>query len=164
MSGYGTPILSADGSRAVISTSAYDSATGTDVTLVTVIDTATGTQSGIASTLPGSSPDQVQLNANGSRVLIAAVGGDWSTGFTTRIEVFDTTTGTQTGATVDLDGAATSTQLSADGTRVLITTSAYDSTVGFTARVAVINAATGTQVGSRSCWQETRSNTGQRRR
>src|SRR5262249_51652413 len=119
LAGYGGPLVSADGTHALITTS--DSATGTNVTRVAVIDTATGTQTGSTVTLPGSVSGEVQLSADASRALITTTEGDATTGFTTQVAVINTLTGVQTGTTLTLDGSTSGTPvLSADGSRALI--------------------------------------------
>jgi hypothetical protein len=64
------PLLSADGSRALITTVAYDSATSTYISRVTVINTATGTQTGTTLTFTGFPSGPPVLSADGSRALI----------------------------------------------------------------------------------------------
>ncbi|MBX7432640.1 hypothetical protein JDV09_11070 [Mycobacterium sp. Y57] len=134
----GTPVwptLTADGSRAVVTT--YLS----DHTQVAVIDVATGTQTGATITIPGlPRGSSVLLNAGGDRVVIVTNDGPL-----TRIATIDTATGTQTGATVAVSGVSLWPLLNGTGTRALI--SAFDLASGTTS-VALIDLATGAQIGT----------------
>ena len=147
-----TPLFSADGTRAVITTTPYIYDPATNATRVAVIDTITGAQTGTTFTLPGLLSGSPVLSANGTRALITTYVDDSATGTSTsRVAVINTTTGTQTGATITLTGSPTWLQLSADGTRALITTTTspgvYDPATNAT-RVAVIYTTTGTQTGT----------------
>ena len=95
-----TSVLSADGTRAVITTY-VPSATGT-TTRVAVINTATGAQIGTTLTLPGN-PSGTAFSADGTRAVITTSATD-ATGTTTRVAVINTTTGAQTGTTLTLTG------------------------------------------------------------
>ena len=135
----GSPLLNADGTRAVITTQHGD-------TQVVVIDTATGKQIGTTLTLAGQNALPTVLSADGTRALLTTTSSDLVTGGT-RVAVIDTNTGAQIGTTLTLPGYRLDTW-SADGTHVLLTTTDGDSTTGFTTRVAVIDTATGTQTGT----------------
>jgi len=134
-------LFSADGSRAVVTTSAYDSTTSTYLTRMAVIDAASGAQIGNTVTLTGG----LQLvNADGTRAVITSAG----TNPETQVKVIDPTTGTQFGSTVTLPGNTSSPAVSsADGSRVLITTGPSFGEAG-TTRAAVIDLHTGAQIGS----------------
>ena len=141
----GSPVMSADGSRALNITIVTDPSTGTTETQVAVINNTTGAQVGTTLTLTGSPSGSPVISADWTRALITTTDGDWTTGFTTRVAVIDTTSGTQTGSTLTLAGFTSGTsQLSADGTRALITTYDRDANNVDNAHVAVINTATGT--------------------
>lgn len=132
-------VLTADGSRAVVTT---DSA-------VTVIDTRTEHQVGTTLALPGGGRDaKTALTADGSRAVVTAPGAGNSV---TGVAVIDTAMGTQVGSTLSLPGTGLRMVLSTDGSRaVVITGGAYDpTTYGYSATgVAVIDTVTGNQVGS----------------
>ena len=136
-------LLSAKGTRAVITTTSTDLVTGG--TRVTVIDTTTGAQVGTTLTLPGYR--SATWSADDTHALTITSDGNETTGFTTRVVVIDTTTATQTGTPLTLTGGAAiyeSPLFSAKGTRALITTA---DDAGST-RVAVINTTNGTQMGT----------------
>ena len=144
--------LSADGSRAVISTSSYDLSTGASTTRVAVIDTATGAQIGSTLTLAGSQyvtdsypHGSPLLSVDGKRALIVTTSAG-----TTGVTAIDTTTGAQIGDTLTLTGELSSLPFSADGTRALLKTIVTDPATGTitTSRVVVIDTATGTQIGT----------------
>jgi hypothetical protein len=149
----GTPLLSADGTRALITTYVRD-ANNIDTTQVAVIDTSTGTQVFAPLTLPGQPAPSASmlLSPNGSRALIVTEVYDGRTSTsTTQVRVIDTTTGTQTGNTVTLTGyqASGPPLVSADGTHAVISATSDDSVTGTsTTRVAVIETTTGMQVGT----------------
>jgi hypothetical protein len=146
LSGYGSRWLSADGTRALITTSIDDAITGISTTRAVVINTTTGTQTGTTLTLTGHQASTL-LSADGTHALIITDVSDQTTGtYTTRVAAINTTTGTQTGATVTLTGSESGVRLlSADGSRALIATTAGNSTTGFSTWVTEINATTGTQ-------------------
>ena len=121
-------LITADGSRAVLSTAGTDPTTGTVTHRIAVLDIRTGTQVGATVTVIGTSLWPL-LSADGSRALITTV--NIASGTSTRVAVINTTTGAQIGATVNLTGAPSGPPvLRADGSRVLVTT--YDSTTGTT--------------------------------
>jgi microcystin-dependent protein len=128
--------LSADGSRALISTNPRDYATSTDTTQLAVINMTTGTQIGTTLTFNGYPASRVLPDANGSLALITI--GD---GSSTRLVVVNTTTGAQT-STFTVTGAPQGSLLmTADGTRALITTATYDSFTTVSTRVTVLRIA-----------------------
>ena len=119
--------LSADGTRAVQTTSEETYANGvyTDTTRVAVIDTATGTQIGDTTVVAGSSSG-TQLSADGTRAVQSTADTAYNTTtgvytYTSRVAVIDTATGTQIGTTTALAGYSGATQLNADGTRAVST-------------------------------------------
>jgi YVTN family beta-propeller protein/VCBS repeat-containing protein len=137
----GPPVLSADGTRAVVITFVPTS-TGT-TTRVAVVNTTTGNQVGTTITLAGS-PGSPVLVADGTRVLVTTTDAG-----STRSTVIDTITGAQT-ATLPGDafpyGGPT---LNADGPHALITTVVTDPTTGAqSTRVAVIDTSTGAEIGT----------------
>jgi len=136
-----SPVWSADGTRAVVTSFSADAAG--PITRVAVINLATGAQSGTTVALTGSG--YPMLSADGTRALITTTAGDVTAGVTTRASVINTITGTQIGNTVTVAGLRRDPLLSADGTRAVISTHATD---GTTTQVAVINLATGTQIGN----------------
>lgn len=155
----------ADGTRAVLTTSeaTYAGGVSTTTTRVVVIDRATGRQIGTTTTLTGSSADDfgqryypATLTADGTRAIQTTRESLYANGsytYTTRVAVVDVTTGNQVGETITLGGSAGLTELSADGTRFTQTTqdSTYDGSTGLytqTTRVAVVDVATGAQVGT----------------
>jgi VCBS repeat-containing protein len=146
--GYGTPQFSADGTRALIATTAYDPTTGTDVARISVIDTATGAQIGATHTFAGANVGTRALNADGSRALVTYL--DQGAGLT-RTAVINTVTGAQIGSGLAIPGGESfsSPAFSADGTHALITTIERNEATGaYTTRAAVIDTATGAQVGT----------------
>lgn len=146
----GSPVLSADGSRAVITTSSpVWEASGT--TRVAVLDTTTGIQIGTTVGLTGNASGPPVLT-DGNRALITTIDGYGTTGSTTRVSAINLATGTQIGSTVTLPGDGSSyghAIVSADGKRALMASRTYDSaTETYSTLVAVINTATGAQVGA----------------
>ena len=116
-----TTLVSADGSRAVVTADQYDYVGG--ASSVTVIDTATGQQVGSTVTLPrdGSEVSTV-LSADGSHAVATVYATD-----ARRVAVIDTATGQQVGSTLSVPGAQTldyavgpDLVLSRDGSRALI--------------------------------------------
>lgn len=96
-----------------------------------------------------STTSSLPLDSDGSRALLTTVDGDWSTGFTTRAEVVDTTTGAPIGQPVTLEGAQSgSPMLSADGSHVVVAAVGYDSGNSPVTSVVVINTISGAQTGS----------------
>ena len=140
--------LSADGTRALITTYADDPATHTTVTRVAVINTVTGTQTGTF-TFQGDTVGSMFLTNDGSRVLVATEGYDSVTRRAyIKVSTIDTATGIQTDAKVTGAAWRDSLQLSADSTHALITTYIYDwDTATYTTGVASIVTATGALAG-----------------
>lgn len=135
----GTPLLNADGTRAIITIRGW-------TTQVVVIDTTTGAQVGKTFTLAGEVGFPTVLGADGSRALITTASSDLVTGGT-RLAVLDTKTGAQIGSTVTMPGYQSATW-SADATHVLVTTQDGDWDTGFTTRVAVVDATSSYQTGT----------------
>lgn len=82
----GSPQLSADGSRALITTGVFNLATGT-TTQVAVIDTTTGTQIGKTLILPGAPSGSPLLTSDGTHAFITTFVTDPITGYTTATRV-----------------------------------------------------------------------------
>jgi hypothetical protein len=144
LDGRGSTVLSADGSRAVVTASFSGVDSTPHLPAVAVIDTATGQQVGSTFILPGGSgPSGVQstvLNRDGSRAVVTVRTYDpGRSSFSSTVTVIDTGTGNQMGSTLTIAGSA-STVLSADSSRAVVTTD--------TLRVAMVDTATGDQVGS----------------
>ncbi|TDO17549.1 DNA-binding beta-propeller fold protein YncE [Mycobacterium sp. BK086] len=150
LTGDGSTVLSANGSRAVVAAGVYDPAIyGVSATSWAVIDTATGDQVGSTFGLTGAG--STVLSADGSRaVLTASLSGLSSTLGSSTVAVIDTATGDQVGSTVTtLPTGAASTVLNRDGSRAVVTVRTYDpDQYSFSSTVVVINTATGNQMGS----------------
>nr|WP_255525575.1 hypothetical protein [Mycolicibacterium sp. BK634] len=135
------PVLSADGSRALIAMQSGNESG--DTVELTAIDTKTGTQSGSTLVLSGLTANTL-LTADGSRAVIAAVGLYPGT----HVAVMDTATGLQLGDTVSLASGLTKATLSADGSRALVIAGSYvGGEPGYAYEAAVVDTATGAQVG-----------------
>ena len=147
-----SPILSEDGTRAVIATNVHDLTTNTFTDQVTVINTVTGTQSGETVNLPGGSASAATLlSEDGTSAIVTSEVTDPATNITsTRLAVIDTTTGTQKGETLTIPGTeAHALFLNPGGTRAVVTTDVYDTTArADTTQVTVIDATTGLRVDS----------------
>ena len=147
------PVVSADGTRAVLVTPVTSGTTKT--TRVAVISTATGQQAGTTLTLTGA-PVSTVLSADGTRALITTSTPNTTTGIaTTRVTVINTVTAAQVGTTLSLTGSPSGGILlvGADDSRALIVTDAFDvydfsPPVTHNTGVMVINTATGAQVGT----------------
>ena len=127
-------ILSANGTRAVITATSYGLANGG--TRVAIIDTTSGEQVGSTLMFPGY---QSSMYGGGSSAVLTTIDGSSDTGFTTRVAVIDTVTGTLTGTPVEITGAvAEAPVFNATGTRAVITTDAA---------VMVLDTTTAAQVG-----------------
>lgn len=147
------PLVSADGSRVVITTSVtgwFSSAT----TRVTVINTATGRRVGSTVRLSGNQPRPPVMNIAGTRAVITTSSDDLGTSKSiTRIAVIDSATGARIGDTVTLVGSPTvyptsSPVFNVAGTRALVLATVIDPSAGTGAtRVATIDTTTGKQVG-----------------
>lgn len=115
-----------------------------DTTAVPVTTGQPTSSFGALSSMTSSLP----LNSDGTRALVTTVDGDWTTGFTTRAEVVDTTSGAPIGQPVTLDGDQWGAPvLSVDGSHVAIAAVAFDAEIGSTTSVVVINTITGAQIG-----------------
>lgn len=127
--------LTSDGSRAVVTTSDYDSGTR-----LVVIDTQSGAQ--VGDTFEQSGGGESLLALDGTRAILVTNRLDLS-GYTAYASVINTATGAQLGTTVSHVGFAAS-QIVADGTRTILTIGSnnYDQ-----ATVVIINNVTGAQVG-----------------
>ncbi|MGH3581773.1 MAG: beta strand repeat-containing protein, partial [Mycobacterium sp.] len=126
-----------DGGRVLIVATTADG-DGQYTTNGVTVDTATGAQVS-AVTGVGDQPAGLQLNSDGTRVVVTS-----ATGGVTTVSVLDALTGAQVGDSLTLTGATTGQpQLSADGTRVVVTT-----VLGGTTQVALLNTATGAQIGT----------------
>ena len=88
---------------------------------MTVINTATGGQTGTPVTLAGNPDGPPLLTADGGRAVVTTIASDSSRGSITRVVVINTATGAQVGSTVTLAGSSPGTLLSVDGSRTLIT-------------------------------------------
>jgi hypothetical protein len=144
---YGSPVLSSNGTRALVVTTAAGAPTR-----VRTIDTATGTQIGTTLVLTGEL-SSLPFSPDGTRAMIKTTVTDPATGTITasQVVVINTTTGTQIGTTITLTGVpmGVSTLMSVDGTRAVIKTTVTDPATGAAStQVAVINTITGTQIGT----------------
>lgn len=157
---YVGPQLFADDTRALLTTSTYDPATGSYDTYLSVLDVTTGSRIGDVITQPGlnsnlyGAPSSTVLLRDDTRVLLTSQDFDSVTGASAvEVTVFDTTTGAKLGDTVVLQGQAASFQslgpvVSDDETRAIVITSPqYNSSTGYTSQVAIIDVVTGAQVG-----------------
>lgn len=139
-------LMTADGTRALITTYASGSLYNNTTTLASVINTTSGTLIG---TIPVTGWLSYSLfSANGSRALIVASPDGANS---TKVAVINPTTGTQVGTILTLTGKPAGALLSADGSRALIATSNYDplnNTTNVTTWVTVINTTTGTTTGT----------------
>ena len=141
--GYGASLLTADGTRALITTAVYDRSVllnDRHSTRVAVINTATGQQIGTTLTLPGVIYGAQLLSANGTHVLVTtSPWNPWTYTGTTQTVVIDTTTGKQAGSALTIAGGASTEPLfSPNGTRILITTAARNWLSQTITRVAVL--------------------------
>lgn len=137
-----TPLLSADGARALIVTS--------ETTVI--VDTATGGQAGPAVDHTGLVEGFEMAGADRTRAVVANVSAG-GTSYTTGVSVIDTLNGGHVGATLTLSGYLSAPPLvNADGSRALIVTTLVKPIAvfgdPFSTRVAVIDTATGKQAGS----------------
>jgi YVTN family beta-propeller protein/VCBS repeat-containing protein len=137
-------VLSAKGTRAVITTTSSDLASGG--TRVAMIDTTTGAQIGTTVFVQGS--QSVTWTADGDHVLITTRVGDGTDGFT-RVTVIDTITGTQTGTPVIVPGTwSVGPLFGADRTHAVIVTDGHDSAGRPITRVTAIDITLGSQTGT----------------
>lgn len=142
-----TVYFGADGTRAMISTSAYDPRNGTPHMLVTAIDTTTGSKVGTTLVLTGFMLASPVFSADRSRLIFTSYGRDGDTGAdVTDVGIIDTTSGDQVGATLSFTRRNDSTYVpifSADGKRVLIQSDASDPPARFATQIAVVDTTTG---------------------
>jgi hypothetical protein len=118
--------VTADGSRALITTRSYAVETGIYTTRAAVIDTITGTQIGNTVTLSGEQFSSPLLNADRTRVLITTQFYNPATGNYDRwVTEIDPSTGNQIGTALPWTKDPQYTLLSADGTRALNVTSVF---------------------------------------
>ncbi|MGH3580601.1 MAG: Ig-like domain-containing protein, partial [Mycobacterium sp.] len=143
----------ADQSRAILAIDGKNTS-GDDVTRVTVVNLTTGAQAGVTGTFVGTqdsttiigglSPVSVDLNADGSRIVVSTFGGG-SDGSVTTITIIETAGGSQLGATTSVSGTVFNpVQISDSGTRAVL---AY-SPANLNTEVVLLNLATGAQVGA----------------
>lgn len=143
------PVFSADGTRALVTTTVDDPATAATTIAAAMINMTTGAQTGTPFALPAepSKPLLIELNANGSRALLTTPGyissaGGWTD---SQVSVIDTATGAQLGTTLTFPGDHEA-MLSVDRTRVVTVTATSDSATGAdTTQVTAVNLATGAQ-------------------
>ncbi len=142
-------VLTADGSRAVVTAPGA----GNSTISVAVLDTVTGKQVGDTFSVDGTFVSTV-LSAKGSRAVVTTSVYDSSSSYShfasTRVAVIDTMTGEQVGDTFSVAGGSISTVLSAKDSRAVVTTGVFDpATYLYSAStgVAVLDMATGEQVG-----------------
>lgn len=121
-----TPLLlTADGTRALITTTGYDPLDAARATTwLAVVDVTAGSQTGAAVKVAGlPTPGSPQLTADGTRAVLTTFVDDWEAHRTSvRVAVFNTDAGTQVGTTLSLTGQPVGTKLV--GTSAVISTSA----------------------------------------
>lgn len=157
--GYVSVGLNADGSRAVLNTvSITNAATGAGTTVITEVNTGTGSQIGSAITLSGYlTTTPAAFTADGSRAVVTAYRADATAGtYESGIVVINTATGAQVGSMATVTGIgvygvnapqSSSAQLNATGTRATLVTVA-GSPANRDVHVLVVDTATGLQVGT----------------
>lgn len=142
-------ILNASGSRALLSTLYYPpSGTGLaddQHTKVVLIDTATGQQVGKVLTVRGGS--LAKFNAEGTRVVVAAVEGHDDGTATSRVTVLSAATGNPIGPTLTLSAGVHAVEFNAAGTSAILATSLGNSNETAVSQVLLVNLTTGRQVG-----------------
>ena len=147
-----TAAFNSFGTRAVVTAKHYDDDTSQIVTSVVVINTTTGAQVGSTRNFGGSTEANVQLNKDGSRVVVVtAPVSDDITLAASDLVLINTETGAQV-LTRTFTGV-TKARIGSDGTRIAVTVVTYLTDTPFdqddlSSKVTVINAADGTQVGS----------------
>ena len=135
------PLMTADGTRAVIVTPVTSGTTKT--TRVAVIDTATGKQVGSTLTLTGGAPSAA-LSSDGTRAFVTTTDPKTNS---TRVTVINTATGTQIGTTASGTGSPTdATLLSADASRYQVITQAGPGSQS--TQVTIVDTTTGTETGT----------------
>lgn len=160
--GYVDDVLqyNADQTRAILAIDGKDGSDD-DVARVTVVNVTTGAQAGATRTFVGTqnsdslfgdlSPVSVDLNADGSRIVVSTFGGDTaSDGSVTTITVIETAGGSQLGATTSVSGTVFNpVQISNDGTRAVFAyTPEVDDVGDQTTKVVVLDLTSGGQVGA----------------
>ena len=135
------PLMTADGTRAVIVTPVTSGTTKT--TRVAVIDTATGKQVGSTLTLSGGAPS-AELSSDGTRAFVTTTDPNTNS---TRVTVINTATGTQIGTTTSGTGSPTDAKLlSADANRYQVITQAGPGSQS--TQVTIVDTTTGTETGT----------------
>ena len=148
LDGAGVSRFSSDGSRLVVSALSYASETPTGyndiASRITVIDTTTGAQ--IGSTITRTGGALATPNADGSRLILTNVTGDY-TSFSSTVSVLNTATGAHLGTDVTLSGVAIQAPalFTGNGARAVVT--GVNLTVVQT-KLAVVDVAVGGQIGS----------------
>ena len=129
------PLLSSDGTHALVTTVDDASSSSTPTSRVAVINTTTGAQTGTTITLDGnaSSGPLPVLSADGTRAVVVA---------SNNVAIIDVSSGTQMGDTFTFEFGADTPLLNADGSRALITTSS-NSPSGVVTRIVLIDTSTG---------------------
>ena len=131
-------MLTAGGSRLLWLTDVFDGAARTYAARVAVLDIATGTQIGTTLIFGDRITYRpVLLSANGTHALLAYTTTSIF-GFSTRLVVVNTLTGTQTGSLIVSGGLVREPRISADGTRAFVATGVYNSRTSVTTRIAIL--------------------------
>lgn len=134
LAGGGSAQLVGDGSRALLTATAYSPFTRTVTTRVAMLNTATGTRAGSMFTLAGGG--SAVISPDGKRAVLFS---------RSTTAVISTMTGAQVGT--PLAGSWSLQSWSVDGTRALLTNTDYTDT-GNTTRVAMLDTVNGTQIGT----------------
>lgn len=140
------PQFSADGKRATVGSSLYNSATDSSTSEVRVIDVENGTQLGGTLSLSGGLANSgTRISSDGDRLTVTRIVYDRSANtWTHLVGVYDTNTLNQMGTTTQITSNAQAAQprYNADGTRVIIAVrNSSDS------QFAVVDTTTGNQLG-----------------
>ncbi|MDT5009407.1 MAG: hypothetical protein QOH57_1024, partial [Mycobacterium sp.] len=144
----GNPIFNADGSRVAVSTSNYDSATNTHTSSMSLINTATGAQTGVTIDAPGEIYSGLQFSPDGHTAYISTVESTADGSLKTYVTVVDAVTGAKLGTTEGITGTTIgATVFSPDGSRAYRTVS-YIGPDATETRVVAVNTATGEQIGN----------------
>lgn len=145
-SGDAIPVIAADG-RAVITT-VSDVGTPAEVTHVTVIDTATGTQIGSTFSRAGEALQTAVVGGGSRAVLVHRSHAESTEQEQIWATVVDTATGTQVGEAVTLPGgSAVTIRENAAGTRITLSATSTPSSNLPTRTLTAIDTVTGQQVG-----------------
>ena len=135
------PLITADGTRAVIVTPVTGATTAT--TRVAVMDVATGKQVGSTLTLTGGAPSTT-LSSDGTRAIVTIADPNTNS---TRVTVISTATGKQIGATTSGPGSSAGVQLlSADANRYQVITESGPQSQSTLVRI--IDTTTGAETGA----------------